>query len=175
MYKKHRSHKDPNYISEDEENGLRLQLLRAKMEKILREQFHKHLPVDPVHLYQHFFNHKKKLLDLKKKGKITKEQFDLLLPTNFRVDSEKFDLSLLITLLFEFCGYKLPNPTWKPDESDRSEIANFVRFRIARNKIQHGIVSVTEKEFDEIFESVKQPMLDFQCCLLYTSPSPRDA
>ena len=151
---------DSRVIKKELENGCRLNLLREKLEDVLRTKFDNHLPVDPGELYALLNNHQERLITLQKKGKISKKQFDLLFPQNARTDSKKFDFTLLLTLLHEVCGYKLSNPKWRPDDDDHSDLANFVRLRDVRNKMAHCGSAVSKKEFDETLDSAKQPMLE---------------
>lgn len=140
-----------NCITEDEENGLRLQLLLTAMEQVLRDRFYKHLQLNNIRINQFFNENEEKLW---KQKKFRRKRNDR--------DVEKFDFSALAILLRECCGFKPPFRGWVLEESDRSEFANFERFQITRNKIQHSLIPVCQKEFHDIFYFVKQAMLDFQ-------------
>ena len=89
----------PGEISEEQENYMRLQLLRGLIEKILREEFHKHFDVKPGVLCHQLKARKKDIDKLLQKKIIGIDQYNLLLPQSSSVYSEKFDLSLLVILL----------------------------------------------------------------------------
>ena len=140
---------------------IRLQLLRELIEKILREEFHKHFDVRPGVLCHQLKARKKYIDKLLQKKVIGIDQYNLLLPQSSSVYSEKFDVSLLVILLRNLCGYGFTK-NWKPNENDNSITANIHRCVGIRNKIQHLPPKVTKEDMDDI-------------CLLYTSPSPRDS
>ena len=96
----------------------------------------------------------------------------------------------------------MPQTGWdqEPDPGDTTEIADSIRLRLARNRIQHGRLELTRQEYRALYRLVEQPLGRIGCppndlkqltpsfkynipdatpnfigsCLLYTSPSPRD-
>ena len=129
-----------------QKNGLELQILCEKAEQCQRNILHKHFPRDPTA----FFNklnepENKKILDgLKKKKVLKDDQFSLLFPSSGLTDSSKFDMTLLSLLVRSLCGYRKPATGWNkdPDDADESDIADSIRFTLARNRIKHGSLSI---------------------------------
>jgi len=147
-------------MSDREVNYTRLQPLRGLMEKTLREEFHKSFDKDPGSLYTQLQAYKSEINKLLKKGIIGQEQYDLLLPPyGCFVYSEKFDVSLLVTLLRSFCGCNYTK-NWSPKENDRSAKANIHRCLKVRHIIQHSPTAISEKEMEDIFDQVEQPLLE---------------
>jgi len=150
----------PAEISEEEENYMRLQLLRGLIEKVLRKEFHKHFDEKPGVLCYQLKGRKKDIDKLLQKRLIGHEQYNLLLPKNgCSVNSEKFDVSLLVTLLRSLCGYGYTK-NWKPDVTDKSAKANICHCINVRNKIQHLTPAIILKDMEEIFDVIEQPLLD---------------
>jgi len=147
----------PGEITEEEENYFRLQLLRGFTEKTLRKEFHKHFDEKPGILCHQLKARKKDIDKLLQKNLIGSEQYNLLLPQHDFVYSEKFDVSLLVTLLRNLCGY---NYTKKPKVTDRSVKANIQRCLTLRNRIQHLPPAVFKEEMDDIFELLEQPLIE---------------
>ena len=103
------------------------------------------------------------MTQLKRKGVLKKEQYDLIFPRSCQTDSKKFDMSILVILLSEICGFQRPEKNWTPEETDNSEMASFFRSRIARNKVQHLSTALSEQEYKDLVNKVKRPMLDLGC------------
>lgn len=151
--------------SKEEENGLRLQLLRGKIEERLLVRYHQYYPRDPKDLYQAIQNDERRIRALMSIRVLNRLQYDLLLPASAETNSGRFDTTLLAVLLREFCGIPEPVTGWMNDPyvNDRSEGANLVRFRTGRNKIQHEKCQVSDQRFQEIFMYVKPALLDCGC------------
>ena len=100
------------------------------------------LPQDHHQLYQILFNkYQKKLLQLKAKGILQQNQYDLIFPNDNKTDSSKFDITL-ICILIRNCCTRLPPPLngWNDDNPpahDQSIAANVVRARQWRNYVHH--------------------------------------
>ena len=152
--------KIPGEISDEEENYMRLQLLRGLIEKMLREEFYKHFSQDERNLFTELQACKEEIDKLLKKGIIGKEQYLLLLPEHgCFVYAKKFDASLLVTLLRSLCGYSY-SKNWAPKENDPSVKANIQRCLKIRHEIQHLPPAVEEKVMNDIFSRSEQLLLN---------------
>ena len=158
-----------NYLTQQQKNGCKLQLLREKDEECLLKLFHKKFPTDPKKLNAELQKHQGTFKQLLKKNILKQKQYDLLFPNSQQTDSGSFDVTLLFLLIRTLCGYKQPPNGWnkEPDEADTTEIANAIRLKLGRGRIQHGKVSISKQEYNSIYRYLR--------CLLYTSPSPRDS
>ena len=152
----------PLEASKEHINGSRMQIMRSYKEKVLRKTFHKTFSKDPKKLYKELQSKKPDIDKLKKDRKIFRDQYDLLLPPGDSVDSvdsRKFDVTLLMVLLINFCGYRYPSKGWIPDETDNGEFANIVRNKNDRNDIQHHSFEYSDKEFNDLFPKYKAPLV----------------
>ena len=150
----------PLEASNEQINGSRMQIMRSYKEEVLRNTFHKTFSVDPKKLYKELQRKKPVIDKLKTDRKIFRDQYDLLLPpTGDSVDSRKFDVTLLMVLLTNFCGYRYPSKGWIPDETDNGEFANIVRNKNDRNDIQHHPYEYSDKEFNDLFPKYKAPLV----------------
>ena len=150
----------PLEASNEQINGSRMQIMRSYKEEVLRNKFHKTFSEDPKELYKEFQGKKSDIDRLKRDRKIFQNQYDLLLPpTGDSVDSKQFDVTLLMVLLINFCGYSYPERNWILDDDDNSEFANIVRNKNDRNAIQHHSYEYSDKEFNDIFPKYKAPLV----------------
>ena len=140
----------------------RLQILRSKIDGVLYERFHQKFSKNPITLAAELRNFQKDIKDLRKKGVIFDDQYNLLLPgPGVGVDSTKFDTTLLMVLLKNFCGYNFPKKKkWTPLQTDRGDEANMTRLLTGRNMTQHLPPDITQVEFDEVYDLVEIPLLD---------------
>ena len=73
-------------------------------------------------------------------------------------DPEKFDISLIILILTNFCELHPPRTGWSnmPQEKDRSLSAKLVRLRLFRNKLLHrSNTRFKEKEFLDLWKKLE--------------------
>ena len=141
-------------------NGTRLQLFRELSEETCLERFHnnntKSFSRDPHELYLELKVKKRKIGKLK----LHQDQYDLLIPpSGHTVDSTKFDITLLMVLLTNFCGFKYPMKNWIPQPKDIDIFANIVRIKRSRDEVQHKPFAVSDAEFNRIVPLFKQPLL----------------
>lgn len=96
IYSIYQACKMPNYITESQKNGFKLQLLRNKCEEYQRKCFHKHFPTDTKLLYAELKKHDNKFQNRKI---LKQEQYDILFAASGETDSKTFDRTLLAFLL----------------------------------------------------------------------------
>ena len=96
------------YVYADDKNGLRLRRLMEKATKVLIIQYYQYFSNDPITLFQPLRPHQKLLKNDLRQKIILKDQYELLFPASWLVDSACFDISLLTFLLRQLCG--LPEP-----------------------------------------------------------------
>uniref|UniRef100_A0A7M5V425 DZIP3-like HEPN domain-containing protein n=1 Tax=Clytia hemisphaerica TaxID=252671 RepID=A0A7M5V425_9CNID len=160
-------HQQKNYPTQQQKNGFKQQLLREKSTKCLLDLFHKKFSTNPTTLYQELSQtkHKKELDELKKKGVLKNDQYDVIFPQSQQTDSTLFDITLLFLLIRTLCGHKTPSNGWyeEPDVNDVDDIANALRLKLERNRMQHGQLSITTVEYRRSFQYVKKPLLALGC------------
>ncbi|XP_046857869.1 uncharacterized protein LOC124451292 [Xenia sp. Carnegie-2017] len=105
-----------------------------------------------------------KLTLLKNKRVISKEQWELLYPSNgSSPDIENFDISLLTVLLRNICGLTAPSGGWDnlPSSSDTSISANIARIKFYRNKVYGHITttSVDDSEFEHLWQEISKALV----------------
>lgn len=152
-------------ITDQEENGLRLQLLLDKCDETLKNFFHRSYSRDPSKLYNELLNVKSKLKYLKQRGLLSQTQWYLLLPKNQMTDASVFDVTLTSLLIREICNVKAPHTGWSKDPcaGDRSDGANVVRIRHARNFLQHHSIILNHNEYQRIWTKLSTSMIGFGC------------
>lgn len=124
-------------IEIEETNYLRLiRLLFGIATKAVRVMFSYHLSGSLKTLLA---NKRNDLNKLRERSKIFQEQWQLVFPTNGSPKLERFDLSLLITLLQNLDIIDKPASGWQklPKSNDHSEGADLVRIKLYRNQIVH--------------------------------------
>ena len=134
----------PNYPTQQQKNGFKLQLYRDKCEEYQRKAFHKKFSTNPKILFTELKKYDKHFKDLLQRRILRKEQYELLFPACGETDSNQFDSTLLATLLRDLCGYDEPSTGWnaEPDTEDLTEIADLIRLKKGRNGIQHKTLDV---------------------------------
>ena len=154
----------PSESTKEQINGHRLQLLRGLSEETCLERFHNNetqsFSKDPKKLYLELQEKKPQIDKLKKKGVLKQDQYDLLIPpSGDTVDSTKFDITLLMVLLTNFCGFKYPMRNWIPQSTDIDTFANIVRVKRTRDMVQHKPFKVSDAEFKRIIPLFEEPLL----------------
>ena len=100
-----------------------------------------------------------KIQELVESKILNSDQLNQLCPTDGSdPDPEKFDISLIILILTNFCELHPPRTGWynMPQEKDRSLSANLVRLRLFRNKLLHrSNTRFKEKEFLDLWKKLE--------------------
>ena len=79
---------------------------------------------DPHELYFELQQKKSQINQLKKRRVLKQDQYDLLIPpSGNKVESTKFDITLLMILLINFCGFEYPEKDWIPQSSDTDTLS----------------------------------------------------
>ena len=138
--------------SEEKTNGTRLaRLLIDGGTHVLRKFLDSVYP-EPTLLANELKKNRTKFQTLKSKGKIFKEQWEMLFPTSGLPDSKEFDITLLHLLIRELCCLKAPRTGWRkmPADDDQSMEANIARIKCFRNELFHSkSTSIPNKEFED--------------------------
>ena len=142
----------------------RLQLFRELSEEACLERFHNNDTMsfsrDPHQLYLELQQKKSQINRLKKKGVLMQDQYELLIPpSGDKVESYRFDITLLMILLTNFCGFKYPMRNWIPQGCDKDIFANIVRVKKRRDELQHMPFKVPDTEFNRIVPLFTTPLL----------------
>uniref|UniRef100_A0A7M5VD81 NB-ARC domain-containing protein n=1 Tax=Clytia hemisphaerica TaxID=252671 RepID=A0A7M5VD81_9CNID len=155
------------YPTQQQKNGFKQQLLREKSTTCLHNLFHQKFSRNPVTLYQELSQtkHKKELDKLKKKGVLKNDQYDQVFPQSQQTDSTQFDITLLFLLIRTLCGHKVPSNGWdkEPDVNDIDDIANALRLKLERNRMQHGQLSISTVEYRKSFRYLEKTLLALGC------------
>ena len=115
---------------------------------------------DPHELYLELQQKKSQINQLKKRRVLKQDQYDLLIPpSGNKVESTKFDITLLMILLINFCGFEYPEKDWIRQSSDTDTFANIVRVKQQRDKLQHMPFKVSDTEFNRIVPLFTTPLL----------------
>ena len=149
--------------SEEKTNGTKL--LRLAIDggtTVLRNYLTR--SIIPSTLQDVLLKHKRKLDFLKSVKKIiTNNQWNQLFPsTGVPPNPQTFDITLLHLLLREVCGLTAPAHGWHemPSETDLSVEANFVRIKVLRNELCHGIsTSVPNDKFQDKLHMISQSLV----------------
>ena len=138
--------------SEEKTNGTRLaRLLIDGGTHVLRKFLDSVYP-EPTLLANELKKNRTKFQTLKSKGKIFKEQWEMLFPTSGLPDSKEFDITLLHLLIRELCCLKAPRTGWHkmPADDDQSMEANIARIKCFRNELFHSkSTSIPNKDFED--------------------------
>ena len=153
----------PTETTKEQNNRNRLQVYVELGHEALLNKFHDNdkfsFSRDTKQLYLELQQRKSQIDKLKKQKVLFQDQYDLLLPpTGDEVDSKRFDITLLMVLLTNFCGYKYPQKAWVPQASDVDDFANIIRIKRLRDEISH-LTEVSDSEFNRIASLFKQPLL----------------
>ena len=153
------------FVSEDDENGLRLRILMGKATEVLRTQFHQYFSNDPSTLFQQLLPHQKLLKKYLRQKILYNDQYELLFPASGLTDSAFFDISLLTFLLRQLCGLPEPVAGWSVDPlvTDQTQSANLVRIRKGRNKLQHGALKIDAAKFTQIWDEISNAIIGLGC------------
>ena len=145
--------------------GFDCQLLRKKINQYQLEIFHRHLPRDPATLFTELKQYEKALKKLIRRRILKEDQWELLFPASGLTDSTKFDTTLTSILIRNICGYTEPGTGWdqEPDPTDLTVIADSIRLRLNRNRIQHGRLETTRKEHKALYKLVEPPLVRLGC------------
>ena len=153
----------PTETTREQNNRSRLQPFIELGRKALLNKFHNNdtfsFPRDPKELYLELRQRKRQIDGLRRKNVLHQDQYDRLLPpTGDEVDSQKFDITILMILLTNFCGYEYPQRAWIPEASDVDDFANIVRIKRLRDEISH-FTEVPDAELNRIASLFEQPLL----------------
>ena len=155
------------YPTQYQKNGFELQLLREKSDDRLRHIFHQHFSVNPATLYKELDSsiHRRALNKLKRKGVLKQDQYNLIYPQNRLTDSNTFDATLLFLLIRTLCGYQEPRTGWNnvPDSTNVTLIADGIRLKIGRNRIQHLPLSISRTEYKSLYNNLRDPLIRLGC------------
>ena len=154
----------PTETTKEQINGTRLQIFRGLSEETCLDRFHNNdtqsFSRDPNTLYLELQEKISPINRLKKQRVLKQDQYDLLIPpSGDTVDSTKFDITLLMVLLTNFCGFKYPMKNWIPQGTDINTFANIVRVKRTRDEVQHKPFEVSDAEFKRIVPLFEQPLL----------------
>ena len=124
--------------------------LRNILHNVSGDTSYKGLPINPRDLYTELDqNYRHKLTNLLQIHILSKDQFELILPTNApETHSDKFDVTLLAVIIRNCTTLKAPVKGWKdkhPAASDQSKAANVIRARELRNYFHH----IEPKDLDD--------------------------
>ena len=141
-----------------------MQIFRGLSEDECLERFHDNdtqsFSRDPQKLYVELQEKKPQIDKLRKSGVLKQDQYNLLIPPSVNtVESSKFDITLLMVLLTNFCGFKYPMKNWIPQKTDTNTFADIVRVKRSRDEIQHMRFEVSDTEFKRIVPLFAKPLL----------------
>ena len=153
----------PTEISKEQNNKTRLQLFLSLGQKALLNNFHNNdiqsFSRDPHLLYLELKEKKPKINRLKNQRVIKQDQYELLIPpSGDKVDSTKFDITLLMVLLTNFCGFRYPTKNWIPQTTDTDTFANIVRVKRLRDQMAH-LTNVSDADLEQMALLFEQPLL----------------
>lgn len=128
-----------------------------------RDVLRKHIP--PSTFPQAILNTKDKL------PRMTKDQRDLILPTNgiCRGTYDDMDISLMYTLLRNVCKIAPHKKGWgkNPNHADRSLSANIERIRLARNTCGHSSNHfLSNSDFNSLWTEVRSAVVSIDAFLI---------
>ena len=153
----------PNETTKEQNNRSRLQLYIELGHEALLNKFHDNdkysFSRDPKQLYLELQQKKSQIDKLRKCSVLFQDQYELLIPPKGdEVNSEMFDITLLMILLVNFCGFKYPQKAWIPQALDVDDFANIVRIKRLRDEISH-LTKVSDAELKRITSLFKPPLL----------------
>lgn len=150
----------PLDITEGTQNGVRLNILLFNGgTENLRRLFDRH--VTPSDLQQFLKAKEPEFKKLLRKHIINKSQKDKLYPPVGLPSSRNFDISLLYTLLRNFCGLPSPATGWgsKPSPTDRTVEGAVEIIHCYRNIYGHpSTVVIDEKQFESAWKEISEAM-----------------
>lgn len=155
-------------LTDEEENGVRLQLLLGLATSALQRYFHRYYPSNPIELYKELKGLPvySKLNKLRSRKVITYPQWCVLFPQAKQTDSKQFDITLLFVLLVEICDIEPPEKGWhnNPPSTDTSDAAFIVRVKRNRDKQKHypGL-NISSNEFNALWEELGAALLHLNC------------
>ena len=127
--------------------------------KAVKIQLEKHFTPFPSKLVNFLKTKLDKIQELVESKILNSDQLNQLCPTDRSdPDPEKFDISLIILILTNFCELHPPRTGWSnmPQEKDRSLSAKLVRLRLFRNKLLHrSNTRFKEKEFLDLWKKLQ--------------------
>ena len=148
--------------SDEKSNGTKISRLLIDggtyVSRIYFDSFH-----PPGTLPQVLSREKNKLEKGKKRGLIRDAQWKKLFPSDGSPTSETFDMTLLHFLIREI--YLDPTDAgskWntRPEESDKSPLANLIRIRCFRNEISHRCsTSIPNDTFDDMWKNISSALV----------------
>ena len=110
------------------------------------------LPEDPTELYKELSTHEETLDKLVSDKFLNKNYRKILLPTNGKTDSSKFDVTLITVLIINCTTLQPPRDGWdqkSPPTNDPSVAANVLLGKYWRNYLHHtDAYSIDEAIFD---------------------------
>lgn len=98
---------------------------------------------------------------LKKLKVITKEHLEVFYPANKKTDSKKFDTTLLFcwsTICVNINVQALDEKRIQMRQTS-NEIADCIRLKKGRNRTQHEGLSMTTKQYRELYKYLSGPLL----------------
>ena len=127
--------------------------------KAVKIQLEKHFTPFPSKLVNFLKTNLGRIQELVESKVLNSDQLKQLRPDDGSdPDPEKFDISLIILILTNFCELHLPRTGWSnmPQEKDRSLSAKLVRLRLFRNKLLHrSNTRFKEKEFLDLWKKLE--------------------
>ena len=127
--------------------------------KAVKIQLEKHFTPYPSKLVNVLKTKLDKIQELVESKILNSDQLNQLCPTDGSdPDPEKFDISLIILILTNFCELRPPRTGWynMPLEKDKSLSAKLVRLRLFRNKLLHrSNTRFKEKEFLDLWKKLQ--------------------
>ena len=153
----------PKETTKEQNNRNRLQLFLPLGQEALLNNFHNNdtqsFSRDPHKLYLELQEKKPQIDRLKSRSVLKQDQYDLLIPpSGDTVDSTKFDITLLMVLLVNFCGFEYPMKNWIPQQTDTDTFANIVRVKKLRDQVSHK-TDVSDADFKQIVSLFTQSLL----------------
>ena len=143
--------------SEEKTNGTRLARLLVDGGTHVLRKFLDSVYPEPTLLANELKKNRTKFQTLKSKGKIFKEQWEMLFPTSGLPDSKEFDITLLHLLIRELCCLKAPRTGWHkmPADDDQSLEANIARIKCFRNELCHSVsTGIPNDEFEDKWNTI---------------------
>ena len=127
--------------------------------KAVKIQLKKHFTPFPSKLVNFLETNLGKIQELVETKVINSDQLNQLRPDDGSdPDPEKFDISLTILILTNFCGLRPPRLGWDkmPHKKDPSLSAKLVRLRLFRNNLVHRLnTRFEDKEFLNLWENLR--------------------
>ena len=127
--------------------------------KAVKIQLEKHFTPFPSKLVNFLETNPGKIQELVERKVINSDQLNQLRPDDGSdPDPEKFDISLTILILTNFCGLRPPRLGWDkmPHKRERSLSAKLVRLKLFRNNLVHRPnTHFEDKEFLNLWESLR--------------------